>query len=400
MTDRERVLAALRHTEPHRVPIDLGGTESSGLTAVAYNRLKSYLGLPLGGRVVDCTQFVVAVEEEVKRAFGVATEMLFPGPRRWRPAILPDGSPCEVPELWRTVVRPDGTEEALDDGGRVTARRSSTGHHFDPVNPPLAGVESVSELARYRELIAGFDWPSYADESIEDLAARAKRLHEETQRTVVFNYMVHLLAAGQILRGYETFLMDLAATPALADALLTELVTAYCARTERMLPALGDNIDVVLVNDDLGTQAGPMLSPDLYRRMLKPHQQRLFAHLRSLTHAPLLLHSCGSVRYAIPDLIEIGVDALNPVQVSAAGMDSAQLKREFGRDITFWGGGCDTQHVLNRGSVADVREEVKRRIGDFAPGGGFVFCQVHNIQPDVPPENVVAMLEAAREFGG
>jgi uroporphyrinogen decarboxylase len=169
---------------------------------------------------------------------------------------------------------------------------------------------------------------------------------------------------------------------------------------DSLFPALDGLVDVILVNDDLGTQAGPMLSPDLYRKRIKPHQQRLFSHLKSVSGLPLLLHSCGSVHWAIPDLIEVGVDALNPVQVSAAEMDSAALKRDFGRDITFWGGGCDTQHVLGRGTPAEVREEVKRRIGDFAPGGGFVFTQVHNIQPEVSPENMVAMLDAAAEFGG
>jgi len=143
-----------------------------------------------------------------------------------------------------------------------------------------------------------------------------------------------------------------------------------------------------------------MISPDLYRKRIKPFQRRLFAQLSAISGLPLLFHSCGSVRWAIPDLIEVGIAALNPVQVSAAEMDSAALKRDFGREMTFWGGGCDTQHVLNRGTPAEVREEVKRRIDDFAPGGGLVFCQVHNIQPEVPPENVVAMLEAAAEFGG
>jgi len=203
-----------------------------------------------------------------------------------------------------------------------------------------------------------------------------------------------VLAAGQMLMGFEAFMSHLVLEPGLAEAFLTELVEAYCDRTERVFPGLGDSIDVVLVNDDLGTQQGPMLSPELYRKMIKPHQRRLFAAIKSRTRAPLLLHSCGSMRYAIPDLIEIGVDALNPVQVSAAGMDSAELKREFGRDLTFWGGGCDTQHVLSRGTPEEVRGEVKRRLADFSPGGGFVFTQVHNIQPEVPPENVVAMLEA------
>jgi uroporphyrinogen decarboxylase len=400
VTNRERVLTTLGRGAPDRVPVDLGGTESSDLTAVAYNRLKAHLGLPLGARVVDCMQFVVSVEEEVKRAFGVATEMLFPEPRQWRPARLPDGTPCEVPALWRTVVRADGTEEEVDAAGRVTARRAPAGYHFDPVNPPLAHLADPSELSQHRDVIAGFDWPSYADEGLEELAARAARLHAETDRAVVFNYMVHVLAAGQSLRGYEQFMMDLVANAALAEALLTALVDTYCARADRILPALGEHIDVIQVNDDLGTQMGPMLSPALYRKMILPHQRRLFAHLKSRTGAALLFHSCGSVRYAIPDLIEAGVDALNPVQVSAAGMDSAELKREFGRDLTFWGGGCDTQRALGRGTPAQVRGEVKRRIGDLAPGGGFVFCQVHNIQPEVPPENVVAMLEAARDFGG
>ncbi|MBE9565260.1 MAG: hypothetical protein IMF16_00725, partial [Proteobacteria bacterium] len=215
----------------------------------------------------------------------------------------------------------------------------------------------------------------------------------------VLNFQSHLLAAGQILRGFEAFMMDLVLDPKLADALLSELVDTYCQRADQLFPALGDAVDVVLVNDDLGIQTGPMLSPDLYRKRIKPHQKRLFAHLKASSGRPLLVHTCGSVRWAIPDLIEIGMDALNPVQVSAAGMESAGLKRDFGRDITFWGGGCDTQHVLSRGSVQEVEEEVKRRIADFAPGGGFIFCQVHNVQPEVPPENVVAMLEAANEYG-
>jgi uroporphyrinogen decarboxylase len=394
MTSRDRVLAALRHHQPDRLPIDLGGTESSSITAVAYNKLKRHLGLPLGAKVIDPYQHVVLVDEEVKHRFGAAAEMLMPEPKRWRAATLPDGTPCELPEGWRAVVRPDGTEEALDSSGRVIGRRSSAGYHFDSVNPPLRDAETPADLARHRDVITSYDRPAFADEGVESLAARARRLRETTDRAVVFNFLVHILAAGQMLRGYETFMEDLVLDPRLVEALLTVLVDAYCARADRVLPALGDSVDVVLVNDDLGTQAGPMLSPELYRKLIKPHQRRLFAHIKSRTSAALLLHSCGSVRYAIPDLIEIGVDALNPVQVSAAGMDSAELKREFGRDITFWGGGCDTQRVLSRGSVEEVREEVKRRVGDLAPGGGFIFCQVHNIQPEVPPENVVAMLEA------
>ena len=261
-------------------------------------------------------------------------------------------------------------------------------------------MQSPADLGPHARAIARFDWPEFADEGIEGLARRARALRAESDRAVVLNFQSHLLAAGQILRGFESFMADLVLNADVCDALLDILVEAYCERADQMFPSLDGCVDVVLVNDDLGIQRGPMLSPELYRKRVKPYQRRLFSHLKARSGAPLLLHSCGSIRWALPDLIEIGVDAINPVQVSAAGMDSAELKREFGRDLTFWGGGCDTQRVLGRGTPAGVREEVKRRIGDLAPGGGLVFCQVHNIQPEVPPENVVAMLEAAAEFGG
>ena len=190
---------------------------------------------------------------------------------------------------------------------------------------------------------------------------------------------------------------DLLVNKPLAHALLEMLTDAYLRRCERYLERVGDHVQIVLVNDDLGTQQGPMLSPDCYREMLWPYQKRLFGFIKSRADVFLLFHSCGSVRRFIPCFIEAGVDALNPVQVSAAEMDTAALKREFGRDLAFWGGGCDTQYVLPRGTVGEVRDEVRRRINDLAPGGGFVFTQVHNIQPDVPPQNVVAMVEALRE---
>jgi uroporphyrinogen decarboxylase len=400
MTNRERILAALDHREPDGLPIDLGGTESSGMTAVAYNRLTRHLGLRQGCRVFEPYQHVAFIEDEIRDCFGIAAYPIIFEPRRWRTALLPDGSPCEVPEQWLTVLRSDGTDEALDASGAVIARRAATGNHFDPINPPLADAAWPSDIDRHRGTIARFDYPAFADEPLDAMVERARKLRRQSDRAAILNLQCHLLAAGQILRGFEHFMTDLLLAPGLADCLLTTLVEAYCQRGDALFPALNGLVDVILVNDDLGTQAGPMLSPDLYRKRIKPFQRRLFAHLKSVSALPLLFHSCGSVRWAIPDLIEVGVDALNPVQVSAAGMDSAALKRDFGRDITFWGGGCDTQHILNRGTPDEVRAEVKRRISDLAPGGGYVFCQVHNIQPEVPPENVVAMLEAAGEFGG
>ena len=394
MDSRERVVCALKHRTPDRLPVDLGATESSGITGIAYNRLKEHLGIDGGTtRIFDVYQQVAQVEDALLDTFEIDTVPLLIEPLEWKPWTLPDGSPCEIPARWTPVQEGDAFV-VRGPAGQVVARMPLSGFYFEPVNPPLAGVASPAGLAPFADVIASYDWPFFADEGLDGIATRARRLFHETDRAVVANLQLHLLAAGQGLRGFEQFMMDLLIDKPMAHALLEMLCDAYCERVGRYLGRVGDLVQVVLVNDDLGTQQGPMLSPDCYREMILPYQCRLFACIKQQTGASLLFHSCGAVRRFIPDLIEAGVDALNPIQVSAAEMDTARLKREFGRDLTFWGGGCDTQRVLPRGSVGRVKDEVRRRVADLSDGGGFVFTQVHNIQPDVPPENVVAMYEA------
>jgi uroporphyrinogen decarboxylase len=397
MTSRERVVKTLKHEEPDRVPLDLGGTESSGMTGIAYNKLRARLGLAPGrSQVFDTAQQVVKIEDDVRRMLEIDTVPLMFEPRAWKPFRLADGSSCEIPETWDPR-RENGDWVVRDEEGHVVARMPKDGFYFETTFAPLASVTQVSELEGHARAIETFDWPGYADESVDDIAARARRLHEKTDFAVVANLCLHLLAAGQILRGYENFMMDLIAEKTLAHALLERLTDAYIRRSGELLGRTGKYVQVVLVNDDLGTQTGPMLSLDCYEEMIWPYQKRLFGFLKSKTDAALLFHSCGSVQAFIPYLIEAGVDALNPVQVSAARMDTKSLKREFGRELTFWGGGCDTQRILNRGSTRQIEDEVRQRITDLAPGGGFVFTQVHNIQPDVPPDNVLAMVEAFRK---
>jgi len=398
MTSRDRVCAALRHTVPDRVPRDLGGTESSGITAIAYNRLRRYLGLPPGKtEVFDVYQQVVKVEDDVRERFGIDTVPLLFEPRRWKEFDLPDGSRCRIPEKWNPVEE-EGGLAVRDERGRTIARLPEGGYYFEPVYFPLAHVETPADLDACADEIESCDLPFYADETLDALEERARRLHEETDYAIVGNLLLHLLAGAQLLRGYDVFLVDLLLRKDLAHALLERLLDAYIRRAKAYLARVGRYIQVVLVNDDLGMQEGPLLSPACYREMILPYQKKLFSFIKSRTDAFLLLHSCGSVYRFIPDFIEAGVDALNPVQVGAAGMDSERLKREFGKDITFWGGGCDTQSVLCTASPAEVKQEVKRRVEDFAPGGGFVFTQVHNIQPEVPPENIAAMYEALDEM--
>ena len=209
-----------------------------------------------------------------------------------------------------------------------------------------------------------------------------------------------MLEMGQWLRGYENFYCDLAGDRPLAEALCDKIIELKMSYWDKALPILGDLVDVVQEGDDYGSQRRLQVSPDTWRDLFKPRLRELISHIKARApHISLFFHSCGSIREVLPDLIEVGVDALNPVQVAAEGMDSAELKSEFGDDLAFWGGGVDTQSVLPTGTPAQVRDEVRRRIDDLAPGGGFVFAAVHNIQSDVPPENIIAMREAITEFG-
>ncbi len=395
MTSRERVLLALQHREADRVPLDLGAMVSTGIMGIAYNKLKAYLGIRRGHtRIYDWGQQLAQVEPQVLEAVNAdVLPLMVDEPTKWKTATLPDGSPCEVPDSFNPEREPDGSYVIRDNSGRITARMPQDGLYFDNVYHPLADISSIQEL----EEVNFSSVPD--DETLADLRQRAQRLYETTDYAIMLNGVGSIYEAAQGLRGWGNFMMDLVATPELAGALLDKLVDAAIERLERILPVVEGYVQVVEVGDDLGLQDGPQLSPSLYRDMVKPRHKRLYAAIKQRTSAYLFLHTCGSVYEFIPDFIEMGVDALNPVQVSAKDMDSKKLKAEFGSQITFWGGGCDTQHVLPFGTPEQIKEEVRRRVGDLAPGGGFVFTQVHNIQADVPPENIMAMVDAAQEFG-
>jgi uroporphyrinogen decarboxylase len=397
---RERVLTSLRHEEPDRVPIDLGGTVDSTIVAVAYRELREHLGLGPGTiRVADVYQHTALVEDDVRRALGVDTRLVGDEPLEWRDGELPDGTPAKFPERFRPERQDDGSQVVFDDAGTVVLKMPRDGHYFDPVHSPLADATSVGEIDDHLDAIRTYDTPAYLDMAYEELAQRARRLREKTDHLLVGFFGGHIFQAAQSLRGWDTFLLDLLVNRSFAEALMDRLVQANVERFERYAEAVGPYVDVVQFEDDLGMQDRPLLRPELYREMVKPYHARLFRFVKSHCDAYVLLHSDGAVAPLIPDFIDMGVDILNPVQVSAAGMATETLKREYGDQITFWGGGCDSQGVLPFGTPEDVADEVKRRIDDLAPGGGYVFAPIHNIQPDVPSENVVAMYRTAREYG-
>jgi uroporphyrinogen decarboxylase len=400
MNHRERVLAALRHQEPDRVPLDLGGTMDSTIMAVPYRIVRDHLGLGAGTtRVADVFQHTALLEEDVRQALGIDVMFVSDEPNEWRAGALPDGSPAEFPARFQPQLQDDGSQVTFDAAGNVVLRMPRGGHYFDPVYSPLAGVTSVRDIEKHLSAIESYDTPSHLDLGYEELAEKARALRETTDYLLVGFFGGHIFQAGQSLRGWETFLMDLLANRRFAEALMDHLAEANMRRFERFADTVGRYVDVVQFEDDLGMQDRPILRPELYRQVVKPYHEKLFRFAKSRCDAYLLLHTDGAVAPFIPDFIEMGIDALNPVQVSAAGMDTRVLKKEFGRDIVFWGGGCDSQTVLPFGTPQEVADEVKRRIDDLAPGGGFVFGPIHNIQTGVPPENVIAMFRTAREYG-
>jgi len=395
LSHRERVLTALRHEEPDRVPIDLGGMRSTGIMGIAYNRLKEYLGIKGGRtRIYDVGQQLAKPELEVLETIGAdVLPVPMHEPRSWWAGRLPDGSPCEYPDYFKPETLPDGSKVIRDEEGRIVSKMPKGGYYFDGVYHPLENVETIEELDDYN-----FYTP-VCEEELESLRSRVKRLYEETDYALMLNDAGGIYEWAQGLRGWSNFLMDLIRNPEFAGALLDKLVDARIERLKEVLPIVDGYVQIVQVGDDLGTQNGPQIPPGVYREVVKPRHARFFRYIKEHVEAYLFIHTCGSVYDFIPDLIEMGVDILNPVQVSAKGMDTARLKEEFGDKITFWGGGCDTQSVLPFGRPRDVEDEVKRRIGDLAPGGGFIFTQVHNIQAGVPPENIMAMYRAAKEYG-
>lgn len=400
MTSRERVLAALNHVEPDRVPIDLSGHRSSGIAAIAYPKLREHLGLPARPvRVYDVIQQLAVVDNDVLDRFGVDCIELGRGfaldDEDWKPWVLPDGTDCLVP-AWTRIERQSDRWVILSPSGRVIAHMPDGTLYFEQTYFPLA--ESGGDISAVDEALDECMWTGVAAPpgpiDSETLAEGARKFRAGTDRAVLGLFGGNLFEMGQFFYRADNFFMLLAAEPDKAHTFLDRLMEMHLANLERFLATVGDSIDVILFGDDLGMQTGPMLSPRMYCEFFKPRHATLWNRAKELADVKVMLHCCGGVRDLLPHLIEAGLDAINPVQISCAGMEAAELKAEFGRDLTFWGGGCDTREVLTEASPERVAEHVKGQVRTLSPGGGFVFQQVHNILANVPPQNIVAMFDA------
>ena len=402
MTSRQRVRTALSHKEPDRVPVDFGATRSTGINALAYSALRKHLGMagdPV--RVYDLKQLLALPDADMLALFHsdcVQLHRMAPSAgldiRAWKPEKLMDGDLYLVPENYHPVRLGDGSDTIVDAAGQVQLRRPAGGMYFDDVATPFADVGDEADLAR-------MPYPSLSEAEAVYLRAESIRLSEASEAAVVAPLGISLFEKGIKDFGYEEWLVRIMTEESLVIAYLERLTDAYLSLIDRYLDAVGLRIDVLQTNDDLGMQTGMLLPPEIYRRVFKPFHKILFERIhKKAPHAFLLLHSCGSIRDIIPDLIEAGVDALNPVQINASGMEPAALKRDFGRDITFWGGAISTQTTLPFGSLSEVEAEVRRNMDLFAPGGGFVFAPVHNIQSGVSPEKIIRVYETAWHHGG
>jgi uroporphyrinogen decarboxylase len=405
MTSRERVLTTLNHREPDRIPIDLSGHRSSGIAAMAYARLRDHLGLPRKPiRVYDPVQQLAIVDEDVLQRFQVDTIELGRAfaleDRHWAEWVLPDGTPCFMP-AWALPQR-EGRDWILHSpSGRVIARMPEGVLYFEQTHYPFAEQD---DLDRIEELFAEGMWTGVRSppgpivagpDGPQLLAEGARRLRAQTDRTILGLFGGNLLEMGQFFYRNDNFLMLLAGNPQRAHAFLDRVVRIHLRNLDRFLDAVGPHLDIILFGDDLGMQAGPQISPKMYREFFQPRERIMWQRVRE--RAPNLkiqLHCCGGVRELLPGLIEAGLDAINPVQITCKGMDPAGLKKDFGARLTFWGGGCDTRETLIHGTPAQVREHVRRLMDIWRLGGGYVFQQVHNILADAPPANVVAMYDA------
>ncbi len=395
MTHRERILCTLNHQEPDKMAIDFGGMRSTGITAVAYNRLRKYLGLPIENtRVYDIMQQLAEPELDILERFGgdvVQLHRLCPAfdipIDRWKPSTLPDGSPCLMPERFNPVQLPDGSLEIRDDD-RVIARMPAGGYWFDQVYHPLANAESEEDIDAH-------DFGEISPVEMDYLRKESKRLYEETDYAILCEFGGNLLEGGHGDFGYQRFMELLVMQPELIEYYLDKLVESHLKNLQKYIEAVGDRVQIIQFGDDLGTQEALQISPAMYRKIFKPRHEKLFRYAKEHSNAAVFLHSCGAIYDVIPDLIEIGVDVLNPVQISSPNMQPEKLKKEFGDKLTFWGGGCDTQSVLPYASIEKIKQHVAENIRIFSRGGGFVFNQVHNIQQDIAPERVVAMYETA-----
>lgn len=413
MTARERVLAAIAHKEPDRVPLDIGSTPSSGISAVAYSNLKEYLQIQEGHtRVYDVVQQVAQPEDVILDRFGADVldigRAFNDADTDWYDVMLINGKTAQYPAWFHPVQEKDRSWNVYDKEGVRIARMPVGATFFDQTCfPYLDGYpdtydhldDAMGKVLWSALVHSPWDHAGEAD-FYAKLRQKALDLRKKTDRALMIVCGCNLFEWGTFLRRMDNFLMDIYTDPDEVERLLDALMERHLQTLEKVCQAVGDVVDILRFGDDLGMDSGMFMSREKYRTLFWPRHRKLCDYVHSHSKMKTFLHSCGSLYPILGDLIEAGYDILNPIQTTARNMEPARLKREFGNDITFWGGGCNTRSVLNHGTPQAVYDYTRRMLDIFCPGGGYVFNQEHNILPDVPPENIEAMYRAVQNETG
>jgi len=383
MNSRERILASMNHREPDKLPFDLAGSTWTGIANGSYQNLRLFLGKEKEEpNWSDVIQQIVIPSDEILEMLEVDTRGLFPlTSHNWNVY----GKLTDSGNRW----------EYNDEWGFTHHFPKEGGHWFSLVKHPLENaLPGIAEIKSY-------NWPDPSNkERIKGLREKALLFREQGKLVMLKGLCAGIFEMQQRFRGMSNALVDPFLYPEFSDCLIGKLADLKIEFWQMALEELGDVVDVIAEADDYGTQESQLIDPDHFRQYYKPHISRIISAMRkSAPAAKIMFHSCGNVRPVIPDFIEMGIDILNPVHINAAGMEPYQLKKDFGKDVVFWGGGVDTQKVLAVGTEKDVEDDVRKNIEALAPGGGFVFAAVHNIQSEVPPQNIMAMVKSIKRFG-
>jgi len=410
MNSRERVLAALNFKQPDRAPIDFNGHRSSGISIVAYKKLREYLDLPPSPLYMyDLIQQLAIVERDVLDLFGVDVLQLGCDfnkyPEYWQDWQLEDGTPCKIPASVDARHAPQGNF-IYNSKGKEVGKQPKGCLYFEQSLFPLADDFEKDDFSDLPEILNDIVWcvvpcpplpiNYHTPEGNAKLRAIAAETRDSTDRAIYGIFGGNLVEMGQYAFRMDNLLCDLLANPGRIHSFLDALLERHMGDLKAYLDAVGDYIDVIGFGDDMGTQIGPQFSPDVYNEFFGPREKIMWSYIHErYPDMKICLHCCGGVRPLMPLLAENGLDAINPVQFVCKGMDLHELKEEFAGKLTLWGGGCDTRDILPKGSPSEVAAHVRENVQLLNQGGGFVFQQVHNIMANVPPENIAAMFRAA-----
>lgn len=413
MNSRERVIASIEHRQVEKVPFDIGSNPSSGISAIAYSNLIKHLNkehLPV--KIFDVVQQLAHPDMELVDMLGIDVidigTMYNTDRSDWYETTLSNGSAALYPNSFQPEKQDDGSYFAKNKAGNIIAKMPVGATFFDQTVFPWQDA-FPSDMSKLKEAMDQVLWSAFAHSPWDhagdpnfwaDLRDKAVHLRQTTDKAVMITVGCNLFEWGTFLRRMDNFLMDPYLYPAEVNMLLDALLQIHMQTLEQVVNSVGDVVDIIRFGDDLGMTSGPLVPPDLYKEFYKKRHTMLNSYVHGNSNMKTFLHSCGSIYQLIPDLIEAGFDIINPVQTNCVDMEPERLKNEFGKYITFWGGGADTTTVLNRASSEDVRKHCLERLEIFSKDGGFIFNPVHNIIPDVPPQNVIAMVNAVNEFNG